>query len=140
VTVFYVISGVSTNFLLRKTTNIKIHDIELKNSVPISKLEGIREKNYVLNIGFTKELADRNVILIEDIVDSGNTIMQVFAQIKKYELVDLKVATLLFKPKAMQFDYKPDYICFEVENKFFVGYGLDYDGYGRNLDELYILK
>ncbi|PCH68132.1 MAG: hypoxanthine phosphoribosyltransferase [Bacteroidetes bacterium] len=91
-------------------------------------------------LGIKEEVNDRHVVFIEDIVDTGNTIMQIFAQMEKFTPKDVKVMTLLFKPEAMQFDYKPDYVGFDVENKFYVGYGLDYDGLGRNHYGIYILN
>ena len=91
-------------------------------------------------LGLTDEVNDREIIIVEDIIDTGNTIMQIFTQLKEFNTKSVRVASFLFKPSAMQFDYKPDYVGFEVENKFFVGYGLDYDGLGRNYGGLYILR
>ena len=91
-------------------------------------------------MGVSEEINDRHVLVIEDIIDTGNTIQQIFHQVKKYNPKDLKVMSFLFKPEAMKTDYKPDYVGFEVENKFFVGYGLDYDGHGRNHPGVYILS
>ena len=90
-------------------------------------------------MGVNEEINDRHVIIIEDIIDTGNTIAQIFLQVKKYKPKDLKVMSFLFKPEAMTTNYKPDFVGFEVENKFFVGYGLDYDGLGRNYFGVYIL-
>ena len=107
----------------------------------LKSYSGLRSEGDVkILFGLSEEVNDRDVIIVEDIVDTGNTIMQIFAQLKKYEPKGTKVAAFLFKPAAMQFDYKPDYIGFEVENKFFVGYGLDYDGLGRNHADVYILN
>ena len=82
----------------------------------------------------------RDVIVIEDIVDTGNTLKALYEHFKDAQPRSLKVCTLLFKKEAYKQSLPIDYVCFETENKFLLGYGLDYDGYGRNLPEVYILK
>jgi hypoxanthine phosphoribosyltransferase len=91
-------------------------------------------------IGLKENLANRHVLIVEDIVDSGNTAMHLISEIKKHNPASLKFATALFKPEAMKYDYKPDYIGFETGPDFIIGYGLDYDGLGRNLNDIYVLK
>ncbi len=91
-------------------------------------------------MGLTKDIKDRRVILLEDIVDSGTTIESLIKEIAKYEPKDVKVATLLLKPEALATNVKPDYVGIEVPNDFIVGYGLDYDGYGRNFKDIYKLS
>ena len=80
------------------------------------------------------------MIIIEDIVDTGNTLDALIDFLKKYEPRSVAICTLLFKKEAYKQSHPIDYVCFEVENKFLVGYGLDYDGYGRNIPEVYILN
>ncbi len=90
-------------------------------------------------IGLSENIADRTVVLIEDIVDTGNTIEFLTKQLLHSKVKDVKIATLLFKPQAYKKDIKIDYIGLEIPNDFVVGYGLDYDGQGRNLRSIYVL-
>jgi len=85
-------------------------------------------------------LKNRDIIVVEDIVDTGNTLVALHEYLKKFTPRSVKVCTLLFKKDAYQQSLPIDYVCFETENKFLLGYGLDYDGYGRNLPEVYILN
>jgi len=91
-------------------------------------------------IGIGDEVRDRHLIIVEDIVDSGLTMQSLFEQLKEYEPASVSLAALLLKPKALQCDVKIDYLGFEIENDFVIGYGLDYNGYGRNLSTIYQLK
>jgi hypoxanthine phosphoribosyltransferase len=91
-------------------------------------------------IGVNESIEGRDVIVIEDIVDTGITLEQIMGQLKSFEPKSVKVATLLFKPQAYQKDLEIDYIGMEIPNDFIVGYGLDYDGLGRNLPDIYTLK
>jgi hypoxanthine phosphoribosyltransferase len=88
-------------------------------------------------IGMNEDIKDHTVIILEDIVDTGHTLDSVVQQIKGYEPAEIKIATLLFKPGAYQFDIKLDYVGIKVPNDFLIGYGLDYNGYGRNLKQIY---
>ncbi len=96
--------------------------------------------NVITAIGMEENLNGRDVIIVEDIVDTGKTLSKFLPEIFQRNPASVKIATFLTKPEALQHEVRPDYICFEIENKFVVGYGLDYDGHGRNLPELYILK
>ena len=91
-------------------------------------------------IGLNEDLKGRTVIILEDIIDSGNTIEKVIAALKKLTPSSIKITTLFFKPEAYNKKLKIDYIGMDVPNDFIVGYGLDYDGLGRNLKDVYILK
>jgi hypoxanthine phosphoribosyltransferase len=90
-------------------------------------------------IGLNEEISGRNVVIIEDIVDSGHTIKGVIAQVIEKGAKDVKIATLLFKPDALQVDIKLDYVGIVIPNDFIVGFGLDYDRRGRNLKDIYTL-
>jgi hypoxanthine phosphoribosyltransferase len=85
-------------------------------------------------------IENRDVIIVEDIVDTGNTLKALDEFLVNYKPKSLKICTLLFKREAYKQHLPIDYVCFEVENKFLLGYGLDYDGLGRNLPEVYILN
>jgi hypoxanthine phosphoribosyltransferase len=91
-------------------------------------------------IGLGQSLEGRTVVIIEDIVDTGNTMVALKKMFESQNVKQLKIATLFFKPEAYDKDIALDYIGFEIPNKFIVGYGLDYDGLGRNLPEIYQLQ
>lgn len=91
-------------------------------------------------IGLNSDLADKDVIIVEDIVDTGITIDKIHKLIELQLPKSLKICTLLYKKEAHQGRVDPDYVAFEIENKFVVGYGLDYDEAGRNLKEIYQIK
>ena len=91
-------------------------------------------------LGLEDQIADRDVIIIEDIVDTGLTMSQLVDQISALNPASLEIATLLHKPDALQKPVNMRYIGFEIANRFVVGYGLDYDGLGRNLDALYVIS
>ncbi len=88
-------------------------------------------------IGFDEEIEGRTIVIVEDIVDSGITMESVLAQLSKMGASDVRIATLLFKPEAFRKSYRVHYIGLEIPNDFIVGYGLDYDGQGRNLKDIY---
>ena len=90
-------------------------------------------------IGLDEVLKDRYVVIVEDIIDTGITMENTIQKLKHLEAADVRIATLLFKPDAFQKDYPIDYIGMEIPNEFIVGYGLDYDGYARNLPDIYTL-
>ena len=84
---------------------------------------------------------NRDVIIVEDIVDSGLTIHQLKAHMRAQGASSVRVATMLFKPKKLEYDdAKPDYIGHEISEEFVIGYGLDFDGFVRNLDAIYKVK
>lgn len=91
-------------------------------------------------IGLNEDIKGRTVIVVEDIVDTGNTIVRLLETLREKEPADIKVATLLFKPDALKVDVKPDYVGFAIPSKFIIGFGLDIDGLARNLDDIYVLK
>ena len=90
-------------------------------------------------IGLTEEIKGRTVVIVEDIVDTGVTIEKLVDLLTKKEVKQIKVATFLFKPDAYKKSIKIDYKGIEIPNDFVVGYGLDYDGLGRNMKEVYVL-
>ncbi len=88
-------------------------------------------------IGLNENLKDKTVVILEDIVDSGITLETIIKQLSGYEPRAIKIATFLFKPEAYQKDIELDYVGIEIPNDFIVGYGLDYNGYGRNMEAIY---
>ena len=108
--------------------------------VKMASYEGVSTTGKVNElIGLNHSIKDRHVVIIEDIVDSGNTVEKLVELLAKDNPASLKIATLLYKPKAYKKDILIDYVAMEVGNEFLVGYGLDYDGLGRNLKEIYII-
>jgi hypoxanthine phosphoribosyltransferase len=91
-------------------------------------------------IGLNIDLTGREVIIVEDIVDTGLSMKHILNIVGEKNPVKISIATLLLKPEALKEPLDIDYIGFEIPNKFVVGYGLDYDGLGRNLKEIYQLQ
>jgi len=91
-------------------------------------------------IGLDQDLENRHLIIVEDIIDSGQTMHNFLQDLKERNPASITIATLLLKPGALQFPIDPDYVGFEIPTKFVVGYGLDYDGLGRNYRDIYQLK
>jgi hypoxanthine phosphoribosyltransferase len=91
-------------------------------------------------LGLQEEIQSRDIIIVEDIVDTGITMQEILGQLASQKPASIKIMTMLFKPKSLKVPLKLDYVGFEIGNKFVVGYGLDYDGFGRNLDAIYVLK
>ncbi len=91
-------------------------------------------------IGLNENIKDKNVIIVEDIVDSGFTMLNIREQLLMQEPNNLEIATLLLKPLKFQQKYPIKYIGMNIENPFIVGYGLDFNGYGRNLPDIYQIK
>ena len=90
-------------------------------------------------IGINRDLKDRVVVVLEDIVDTGVTLETIIRQLSGYLPEEIRVATFLHKPDATVKEVKLDYVGMEIPNDFILGYGLDYDGYGRNFKEIYRL-
>ena len=90
-------------------------------------------------IGLNENIAGRTVVIVEDIIDTGRTLNDIVKSLKLKGARSILVVTLLYKPQAYEGDHGIDYIGFEIPNDFVVGYGLDYDGHGRNLPGIYRL-
>ena len=91
-------------------------------------------------LGLGESIAGRDLIVVEDIVDTGLTISEVCAQLRAEGPASVAIATLLFKPAALKKNLRLDYVGFEIENRFVLGYGLDYDGLGRNTPDILVLQ
>jgi hypoxanthine phosphoribosyltransferase len=108
--------------------------------IKLASYKGTRSTgNVITSIGLDESLKDRHVVIIEDIVDTGKTLSQFLPQLYDQRPASLKIAALLHKPEALEHPIKIDYLGFNVPNKFLLGYGLDFDGLGRNLKEIYQL-
>jgi len=91
-------------------------------------------------IGLNEDVSGRDIILIEDIVDTGNTLVKLYDILVHKNPNSIKIATLLYKPEAYKKHHNIDYVGIEIPNAFVLGYGLDYDGLGRNLSSIYVLN
>ncbi|MEO9020616.1 MAG: hypoxanthine phosphoribosyltransferase [Ginsengibacter sp.] len=108
--------------------------------IKLASYKGVKSTGKVITaIGLDVELYGRDVIIIEDIVDTGKTLSQFLPQLEHHHPASLKVAALLHKPSATLHAIKIDYLGFTIPDKFVLGYGLDYDGLGRNIKEIYQL-
>ncbi|MBO4741127.1 MAG: hypoxanthine phosphoribosyltransferase [Bacteroidales bacterium] len=90
-------------------------------------------------IGLNEDLTGRTVVIIEDIVDTGISMEKILALLKEKNPAEVRVCTFFFKPGKFQKDFKIDYVGKSIADDFIVGYGLDYDGYGRNLNGIYVI-
>ena len=90
-------------------------------------------------IGLNQDIIGQDIVILEDIVDTGITLENIMRQLSGYQPKSIKIATLLYKPDSYQKDIKIDYVGFSIPNEFIVGYGLDYDGFGRNFEDIYTL-
>jgi len=115
--------------------------IKIENNISFVKLSsytGTRSSQVVNElIGINEVVKGRTVVIIEDIIDSGLTMRRMLDILSEQEAADVRIATLVFKPNAFQSDFKINYIGMEIPNDFIVGYGLDYDGFARNLPDIY---
>ena len=108
--------------------------------IKLASYKGTRSTGHVITaIGLDTDVTNRHVIIIEDIIDTGKTLTAFLPQLYNQQPASLKVAVLLHKPEATVHPIHIDYCCFSIPNKFVVGYGLDYDGLGRNLPAIYQL-
>ena len=108
--------------------------------VKLASYQGVNTTGQIREvIGLNVDLTDRPVIVVEDIVDTGLTMAHMLEVLKKQNPASIDICTLLLKPGKLQVDLNIRYCCLEIPNDFIVGYGLDYDGYGRNTRDIYTL-
>ncbi len=106
--------------------------------IKLSSYDGLYTSGAVKEIiGLNESVVGRNVVVVEDIVDTGITMERILSSLRAKGANDIRVATFLQKPDALQRDITVDYVAMKIPNDFIVGYGLDYDGYGRNLKDIY---
>ncbi|MFY7964027.1 MAG: hypoxanthine phosphoribosyltransferase [Chitinophagaceae bacterium] len=109
--------------------------------IKLASYKGTQSTGHVItSIGLDSNLTDRHIIVVEDIIDTGKTLHSFLPQLLNQQPASLKIATLLHKPEATIFPLNIDYCCISIANKFVVGYGLDYDGFGRNSKAIYQVK
>lgn len=108
--------------------------------IKLASYKGLKSTgNVVTSIGLEDDLFGRDVVIVEDIVDTGKTLHNFLPKLRHQQPRSLKIVTLLHKAEATEYPLQLDYVGFTIPNKFVVGYGLDYDGLGRNLKEIYQL-
>ena len=108
--------------------------------VKLSSYQGMKSTEKVKKIiGLNESIAGRSIIIVEDIIDTGITMEHLLEELGAMKPHDISISTLLFKPDAFRKDYKIDYIGLDIPNDFILGYGLDYDGFARNLPDIYKL-
>jgi len=109
--------------------------------VKLASYSGISSSGQVKElVGLAEDIRDRQIIILEDIVDTGLTLSSISKQLETRQPASIRVATLLQKPDCLKVPVKVDYIGFSIPDKFVLGYGLDLDGYGRNLPDIYQLS
>ncbi len=108
--------------------------------IKLASYKGTKSSGEVITaIGLDTEVFRRHVVIVEDIVDTGKTLSEFLPQLQHQQPASLKIAALLHKPEATVYPISVDYLGFSVPNKFLLGYGLDYNGLGRNIPEIYKL-
>lgn len=120
-------------------------EIGLNNSVitfvKYSSYEGTSTTGKVKEvIGLKEDIEGKDVVIIEDIVDTGLTAVKMIEDLKKRNPKSVRFATLLHKPESSKTGYTPDYVAFSIPPKFIIGYGLDLDGKVRNLKDIFIIR
>lgn len=122
----------ASDLLKKVEVNCEISFVKLSSYVGTQSTNTVREL-----IGLDQVMTDRTVVVIEDIIDTGITMDYTLEKLRKLGASDVRIATLLFKPEAFRKNYPIDYVGIVIPNEFIVGYGLDYDGHGRNLPDIY---
>ncbi len=106
--------------------------------VKLSSYIGTQSTHAVKNlIGLNENIAGRNLVIVEDIIDTGITMEHILDQLEALNPASIRIATMLYKPKAFTKNFEIDYVGIEIGNDFIIGYGLDYDGFARNLPDIY---
>lgn len=119
--------------------NVGINDCKI-NFVRYSSYSGMSTTGNVKEImGLTEEIEGKDVVIIEDIVDTGLTAVRMVEDLKKRNPASVRFVTLLHKPESSKTGFKPDYVAFDIPPKFIIGYGLDLDGKVRNLPDIYVI-
>ena len=108
--------------------------------VKLASYEGTSSSGTIKElIGWNEDIKNKTIVVIEDIVDTGNTLERIVDELNIRKASEIKIAAMFHKPAAYKKNIHLDYVGFEIPNDFVVGYGLDYDGYGRNLPSVYSL-
>jgi len=123
-----------SDFIRKYPHNCQVSFVKLNSYVNTESTGTVNEL-----IGLTEDISGRTVVILEDIIDTGGTLYKIYDIFKDKNVKELKIATLFFKPTVYKKELPIDYIGKNIEDKFIVGYGLDYNGLGRNLPAVYQL-
>jgi hypoxanthine phosphoribosyltransferase len=124
----------ASDLMKKITIPCEITFVKFSSYVGIATTEEVKEL-----IGVDNSVEGRDVIIIEDIIDTGITLEKIMAEVGRMGPSSMKIAAFCFKPEAFRKSYPIDYLGLEIPNNFIVGYGLDYNGFGRNLPDIYTL-
>ena len=124
----------AADFIREFNGNCEVSFVKLSSYQGTSSTEKVKQL-----VGINEDLSGRTVIILEDIIDTGNTLQEIYNIFKDKKVKQLKIATLFFKPDVFKKELPIDYIGKSIPDKFIVGYGLDYNGLGRNLPKIYQL-
>ncbi|MBE0641161.1 MAG: hypoxanthine phosphoribosyltransferase, partial [Bacteroidales bacterium] len=106
--------------------------------IRLSSYSGTNSTQHVRDlIGLHEDISGQNIVIVEDIVDTGHTLKHLLETLEHKHPASVRIATLLFKPAAFVHNFNVDYVALEIPPDFIIGYGLDYDGHGRNLRDIY---
>ena len=125
----------ATDLFKRITIDAQITFLKLASYQGTSSTGNVKQL-----IGLNQEIKDQHIFILEDIVDTGETLDTIMRQLSGYLPASIRIASLLLKPDAYKKDIPIDYVGFRIPNQFIVGYGLDYNGFGRNYEDIYVLK
>lgn len=118
----------------------ELHDAEIA-FIRYKSYQGMQSTGEVQQLmGLTENINGRDILIVEDIIDSGITAAQLRKELATHSPKSVKMVSLLFKPEALTVGEPPEYVGFEIPSKFILGYGLDLDGLARNLPDIYALK
>jgi hypoxanthine phosphoribosyltransferase len=133
--------GILNGAFLFAADLFRLIDLEVRISfVKLASYEGTSSSGSIKElIGWNEEIKNKTIVVIEDIVDTGITLDRIVDELVIRKASEIKVAALLYKPASYTKDIPVDYVGFEIPNDFVVGYGLDYNGFGRNLPSVYTL-
>jgi adenylate kinase len=123
-----------SDFVKKYKGNCEISFVKLASYQGTTSTEKVKQL-----VGLNENLEGRTVVILEDIIDTGNTLQEIYNIFKDKKVKQLKIATLFFKPDVFKKELPIDYIGKSIPDKFIVGYGLDYNGLGRNLPKIYQL-
>lgn len=122
----------ASDLLKKVNVDCEISFVKLSSYVGTETTNTVREL-----IGLDQVISGRTVVIVEDIIDTGITMAYTLEKLRKLGASDVRIAALLFKPEAFKKNYAIDYVGIVIPNDFIVGYGLDYDGHGRNYPDIY---
>ncbi len=135
-----ILSVLNGSFMFTASLMQKIDTLVELSFIKLSSYCGTESTGEIKQVlGLNKDITGRNVLIVEDIVDTGNTMVDLVALLKEKGAADIKICTLLLKPNSYNKDIKIDYPAIKIPNDFIVGYGLDYDELGRQYKDIYVL-